>query len=61
MTVILLPRFLAATVISSSAGDQGNPGSWMWIGVSDVDALHEELSPKEQAYANHLPTKMDAK
>ena len=23
-----------------SVGDQGNPGSWMWIGVSDVDALH---------------------
>jgi len=26
-----------------SVGDQGNPGSWMWIGVSDVDALNEEL------------------
>lgn len=26
-----------------SAGDQGNAGSWMWIGASDVDALHEEL------------------
>lgn len=24
-------------------GDQGNPGGWVWIGVSDVDALHEEL------------------
>src|SRR5438876_4162327 len=29
-----------------SVGDQGNPGSWMWIGVSDVDALHEELLAK---------------
>jgi len=23
-------------------GDQGNPGSWVWIGVSDADALLEE-------------------
>ena len=29
-----------------TVGDQGNPGSWMWIGVSDVDALHEELLAK---------------
>src|SRR6266436_103451 len=34
-----------------SVGDQGNPGSWMWIGVNDVDALHEELLPREQACA----------
>ena len=26
-----------------SVGDQGNPGSWMWIAVTDVDALHEEF------------------
>lgn len=25
-----------------SEGDQGNSGSWAWIGVSDVDALHAE-------------------
>lgn len=25
-----------------SEGDQGNPGSWVWIGVSDVDALYGE-------------------
>ena len=24
-------------------GDQGNPGSWMWIGVADAEALHDEL------------------
>lgn len=24
--------------------DQGNPGAWAWIGVSDVDALHGELA-----------------
>jgi catechol 2,3-dioxygenase-like lactoylglutathione lyase family enzyme len=23
--------------------EQGNPGSWVWIGVSDADALHDEL------------------
>ncbi len=22
-----------------SEGDQGHPGTWLWIGVSDVDAL----------------------
>jgi uncharacterized glyoxalase superfamily protein PhnB len=26
-----------------SQGDQGQPGTWVWIGVSDVRALHEEL------------------
>lgn len=25
------------------AGDQGNAGTWLWIGVSDTDALHDEL------------------
>ena len=29
-----------------SAGDQGHPGSWMCIGVSDVDVLHAELLVK---------------
>lgn len=23
-------------------GDQGNPGAWVWIGVSDVEAAHAE-------------------
>ena len=23
-------------------GDQGQPGTWVWIGVEDVKALHEE-------------------
>lgn len=27
-------------------GDQGNAGSWMWIGVTDVDVLHAELLGK---------------
>ena len=26
-----------------SQGDQGQPGTWVWIGVGDVDALHEEF------------------
>jgi predicted enzyme related to lactoylglutathione lyase len=25
-------------------GDQGNAGTWVWIGVEDADALHRELS-----------------
>lgn len=24
-------------------GDQGNPGSWVWVGVSDVDLVHAEF------------------
>ena len=27
-------------------GDQGNPGSWVWIGVGDAEALHAELEAK---------------
>ena len=27
-------------------GDQGNPGSWLWVGVGDVGALHEEYRAK---------------
>ena len=27
-------------------GDQGNPGAWMWIGVPDAQALHDELVAK---------------
>jgi len=23
-------------------GDQGNPGTWVWVGVSDVDLLYQE-------------------
>ncbi len=25
------------------AGGQGRGGAWVWVGVSDADALHEEL------------------
>ena len=27
-------------------GDQGHPGAWVWIGVADAEALHEELRAK---------------
>lgn len=37
-----------------SVGDQGHPGSWMWIGVSDVDVLHDELLAKG-AHVRHPP------
>ena len=26
-----------------SQGSQGEPGTWVWIGVEDIDAIHEEL------------------
>lgn len=29
-----------------SEGDQGRPGTWVWIGVEDVAALHEEYVEK---------------
>src|SRR5688500_19402163 len=27
-----------------SLGDQGQPGTWVWLGVSDVAVLHEEYA-----------------
>jgi catechol 2,3-dioxygenase-like lactoylglutathione lyase family enzyme len=30
-------------------GAQGNPGTWVWIGVLDCTALHEELRAKGAA------------
>lgn len=38
-----------------ASGDQGHPGSWLWIGVSNVDALHDELLGKG-ARVRHPPT-----
>ncbi len=38
-----------------SEGDQGHPGSWIWIGVSDADALLEEYR-RTGAKIRHLPT-----
>jgi catechol 2,3-dioxygenase-like lactoylglutathione lyase family enzyme len=28
--------------IMLAQGEQGNPGTWVWIGVGDADALHQE-------------------
>jgi len=36
-------------------GDQGNPGTWVWIGVEDVEALFEEYKSKG-AKIRHPPT-----
>lgn len=38
-----------------SEGDQGHPGAWVWIGVSDVVAVHQELIAKG-AKVRHPPT-----
>ena len=27
-------------------GSQGNPGSWVWIGVDDVEKLHQEYKAR---------------
>ena len=36
-------------------GDQGHPGAWVWIGVGDAAALHEQLRAKG-ARVRHPPT-----
>jgi len=36
-------------------GDQGNPGSWVWIGVTDADALCDEYRATG-AKIRHPPT-----
>lgn len=36
-------------------GDQGRPGTWVWIGVSDADALFKEYQAKG-ATVRHPPT-----
>jgi catechol 2,3-dioxygenase-like lactoylglutathione lyase family enzyme len=38
-----------------SEGDQGHPGTWVWIGVGDAVALCEELRAKG-AKIRHEPT-----
>lgn len=44
-------------------GDQGQSGTWVWIGVSDVDMLHEEYkragatilhAPESYAWAREM-------
>jgi catechol 2,3-dioxygenase-like lactoylglutathione lyase family enzyme len=36
-------------------GEQGHPGAWVWIAVSDADALHAELIERG-ANIRHPPT-----
>lgn len=36
-------------------GDQGHPGSWVWIGVGDAEALHAQYQAKG-AKIRHRPT-----
>jgi catechol 2,3-dioxygenase-like lactoylglutathione lyase family enzyme len=38
-----------------SEGDQGHPGGWVWVGVSDAAALLEEYR-RTGAKIRHLPT-----
>ena len=36
-------------------GDQGRPGTWVWIGVSDVDRLHADYA-RRGVKVRHPPT-----
>jgi hypothetical protein len=38
-----------------SQGDQGHPGAWVWIGVNDADAIHQEFL-RSGAKIRHVPT-----
>ncbi len=44
-----------ACAIMLCQGDQGNPGSWVWIGVGDIDPLLEEYR-MTGAIIRHGPT-----
>ena len=35
-----------AASIYLSEGDQGQPGTWVWVGVGDVEVLHKEYMEK---------------
>ena len=41
--------------IMLSEGDQGHPGTWVYVGVSDADAFHEEVRVRG-AIVRHPPT-----
>jgi uncharacterized glyoxalase superfamily protein PhnB len=43
------------TSIMLSEGDQGEPGTWVWIAAGDVDGLYEELRARG-ARLRHPPT-----
>jgi catechol 2,3-dioxygenase-like lactoylglutathione lyase family enzyme len=39
-------------------GEQGNPGTWVWVGVGDADLLHEEYRARG-AKIRHPPNNYD--
>lgn len=43
------------TSIMLSAGDQGQPGTWVWIAAGDVDELYDDLRARG-ARLRHPPT-----
>lgn len=43
------------TSIMLSKGDQGHPGTWVWIAARDVDELYDELQVRG-AHLRHRPT-----
>jgi uncharacterized glyoxalase superfamily protein PhnB len=43
------------TSIMLSEGDQGHPGTWVWIAAGDVDELYNELAARG-ALLRHPPT-----
>lgn len=43
------------TSLMLSEGSQGCPGTWVWVGVGDADALHDELRARG-ATIRHPPT-----
>jgi catechol 2,3-dioxygenase-like lactoylglutathione lyase family enzyme len=43
------------TSIMLSEGDQGQPGTWVWVATDDVDALYAELHARG-ALLRHPPT-----
>jgi catechol 2,3-dioxygenase-like lactoylglutathione lyase family enzyme len=54
-TAQLVSMSRGRSCIFLSEGDQGHPGSWVWIGVSDVAALFEEYM-QTGAKVRHRPT-----
>lgn len=40
-----------AAAVMLCQGDQGHPGTWVWIGVNDAEALHTEYLARGAAIA----------
>jgi catechol 2,3-dioxygenase-like lactoylglutathione lyase family enzyme len=39
-----------------SQGDQGHPGTWVWIGVEDVASLYQEYTERGPRFYMRPPT-----